>query len=484
MADYDLYDSDGNYVGTARESSYDSSSDNSMADYDLYDSDGNYVGTARGSSYGSSSGNGAGGLLTMIIVYALCIIGGIIMLTNVAEQAPICIVPAVLGFIALLIPIIIATGTGNFFIKLLHYLYVWSDVVIGLLISMFWIVYVNDLASTTVLSVMAFGLMYLTAVSGIRIYKRMGGAGLGAAIGIAVITYLIVLTAADDFEIGNLALIPTIVAMFSVLVGSIVDFSRSENVGTTIASIVKFAIFVAIIVVIVCMFPSTSNSKQEKLQNANDLIAQGDYAQAREILQDLKMDEAQELYKSIRYRHLQVGEIIYNGSYSSDPRCASEKGIAYICVEVDATTDKALLVCLDVIGLGDNSDGCISEDYIKTFYTYTDDIQTSPVGKSFSKFFLFSYEQYEKYVANESLKDYLMHPNLSKNLKKEKESINDGTKYNWAHTDYWLLNSFHGNDIGTINVETGEFEWKTNINNYAGIRPCYWAYIGDVVEEP
>lgn len=124
MADYDLYDSDGNYVGTARESSYDSSLDNGMADYDLYDSGGNYVGTARGSSYGSSSGNGAGGLLTMIIVYALCIIGGIIMLTNVAEQAPICIVPAVLGFIALLIPIIIATGTGNFFIKLLHYLYV------------------------------------------------------------------------------------------------------------------------------------------------------------------------------------------------------------------------------------------------------------------------------------------------------------------------------------------------------------------------
>lgn len=455
-----------------------------MADYDLYDSDGNYVGTARGSSYDSSLDNGAGGLLTMIIVYALCIIGGIIMLTNVAEQAPICIVPAVLGFIALLIPIIIATGTGNFFIKLLHYLYVWSDVVIGLLISMFWIVYVNELVSTTALSAMAFGLMYLTAVSGIRIYKRMGGAGLGVAIGIAAITYLIVLAAADDFEIGYLALIPTIVAMFSVLVGSIVDFSRSENVGTTIASIVKFAIFVAIIVVIVCMFPAASNSKQEKLQNANDLIAQGDYAQAREILQDLKMDEAQELYKSIRYRHLQVGEIIYNGSYSTDPRCASEKGIAYICVEVDETTDKALLVCLDVVGLAENYNGCIEEQYMERYYTYMDDLETSPVGDRFSKFFLLSYEQYEKYVANESLKDYLMHPTVSKTAKKDKKEV-DEDNYKWtvAHTDYWLLNSFQGNNISVVNVETGKVSSVANYKNYAGIRPCYWAYIGDVVEE-
>lgn len=104
-----------------------------MAEYDLYDADGNYVGTARESGYDSSAGNGAVGILTAIIVYVLCLIGGIIMLTNVAEQVPICIVPAVLGFIVMLIPIIIATRTGNFVLSLLHHLYKWSDVIIGLL---------------------------------------------------------------------------------------------------------------------------------------------------------------------------------------------------------------------------------------------------------------------------------------------------------------------------------------------------------------
>lgn len=249
-----------------------------MADYDLYDSDGNYVGTARESSYDSSSGNGAGGLLTIIIVYTLCIIGGIIMLTNVAEQAPICIVPAVLGFIVMLIPIVIATRTGNFFLSLLHHLYKWSDVIIGLLISMFWIACINDLASTTVLSAMEFGLMYLTAVSGIRIYKRMGGAGLGVAIGIAVITYLIVLATADDFEIGYLAFIPTILSLFSLFFGSIVSIINSEDSGEKVASFVKIILFAIIVVIIIIMIPNVSQNKQEKLQNANDLIAQGDYA--------------------------------------------------------------------------------------------------------------------------------------------------------------------------------------------------------------
>ncbi len=450
-----------------------------MAEYDLYDADGNYVGTARESGYDSSAGNGVG-ILTAIIVYVLCLIGGIIMLTNVAEQVPICIVPAVLGFIVMLIPIIIATRTGNFVLSLLHHLYKWSDVIIGLLISMFWIAYINDLASTTA---MAFGLMYLAAVSVIRIYKRMGGAGVGFAIGIALVTYLIVLATADDFEIGYLALIPTILSLFSLFIGSIVSIINSEDSGEKIASLVKIILFAVIVVIIIIMIPSVSQNKQSKLQTANDLIAQGDYAQARKNLQDIKSKEAKELYQSIRYRHLQVGEIIYNGYYSGDNRCASENGIAYICVDVDATTQKALLVCLDVVGLADNSNGCISEDYMKGFDTYTDDIQTSPVGDRSSKFFLLSREQYEKYVANEDLKDYLMHPNPSKNLEKEKRKINDGSKYNWAHTDYWLLNSFQGSDIGTINIETGTFEWKYIINYYAGIRPCYWAYIGDVFEE-
>ncbi len=456
-----------------------------MAEYELYDTDGNFVGTARESGYDSSSGNGAGGVLTAIIVYALCIIGGIIMLVNVAQEAPICIIPAVLAFIVMLIPIAIATRTSNFFLSLLRQLYKWSDVIIGLLVSMFWIVYIQQLVSTTALSIMAFGLMYLTAVTGIRIIKRMGGCGIAVAIGISVVTYLIVLATANDFEIGYLALIPTIMSLFLLFVGSIVSIVNSENSGEKLASVVKIIIFAIITVVIVVMFPSAGNAKAEKLQTANDFIAQGDYAQARQVLQDLKLDEAQELYQSIRYRHLQVGEIIYNGYYSGSNRCASEKGIAFICVDVDVATNKALLVCLDVIGLGEQYGGGISEDYLKDYYVYMDDIETSIVGKEHSKFFLLSKDQYEKYIQNDNLKDYLMHSTVSKIAQKQKKEV-DKDNYNWtvAHTDYWLLNDFTKDGIGVVNVETGEVSYVSNYKNYAGIRPCYWAYTGDVVEEP
>lgn len=180
-----------------------------------------------------------------------------------------------------------------------------------------------------------------------------------------------------------------------------------------------------------------------------------------------------------------MGEIIYNGCYKGDNRCASEKGIAYICVEVDATTDKALLVCLDVVGLAENYNGCISEDYMERYYTYMDDLETSPVGDRSSKFFLLSYEQYEKYVANEDLKDYLMYPTVSKTAKKDKKEV-DEANFTWtvAHTDYWLLNDFtKKSNISVVNVETGEVSSVSNYKNYAGIRPCYWAYVGDVFEE-
>lgn len=74
-----------------------------MADFNIYGPDGSLVGTASSRYYDDPVG-GAG--ILIIIPYILSLIGGIIMLVNVGTEAPICIVPAVLSFIVLLLLLI------------------------------------------------------------------------------------------------------------------------------------------------------------------------------------------------------------------------------------------------------------------------------------------------------------------------------------------------------------------------------------------
>lgn len=84
-----------------------------MSDYYFsgsVDSDGHIEG--KFSSYNGDAG--PAGIIFAIIIYVASIFGGISMLESVASEAPFCIVPAVLAFILLLIPLVIATKTGDF----------------------------------------------------------------------------------------------------------------------------------------------------------------------------------------------------------------------------------------------------------------------------------------------------------------------------------------------------------------------------------
>lgn len=132
-----------------------------MSDYYFsgsIDSDGHIEG--KFSSY-----DGDGGLaiiILTILIYVASIFGGIEVIANVASEAPFCIVPAVLAFIILLIPVVIATKTGNFMITLLKAAYRVSGYLIALIILMFWILYISEAVSTAALMAIAFGLMYIT----------------------------------------------------------------------------------------------------------------------------------------------------------------------------------------------------------------------------------------------------------------------------------------------------------------------------------
>ena len=91
-----------------------------MADYEFrgsIDSNGNINGTIS-KSYGEGDSGPLSNFM-MISLYVLTLIGGIIMISNVVQSAPLAIIPAIIAYIILLIPIIVATRSQDFLLKLL-----------------------------------------------------------------------------------------------------------------------------------------------------------------------------------------------------------------------------------------------------------------------------------------------------------------------------------------------------------------------------
>ncbi len=445
------------------------------------DSDGTLHGTLTEiGDYGGGSGGTGIAVVSMVAIYLLCLIGGIFMLSNVASEAPFCIVPAALAFIIMLIPVIKATGQGDFALKLLVTFYRWSDLLIGLIICMFWIAYISEAVSSLVILLVGFGLMYLNVITVIRAIHKAGVVGGIITIAVPLITYLTFLALSSDIPIGYIAIIPTTSICLSLFVSEIVNitqFTRRTTKKQKSIPIIRMISYALIIVSIFLFNAFTINKKQETLQLGKDYISEGKYSEARETLQDLKLEEAKELYASIRYKDIQVGEIIYNGYYDdNDARSVSEDGVPFICLDV--IDGKALLITLDVIRLGEQGSGVLDEEvYTRNYGFNMDNIVTTKIGEKQSKFFMLSKTQYEKYIKNEKLVDYLKKTNVTSIAKKQKEEVDSDT-YKWTtpYIDIWLLNDFPGdNYIGTVNVETGEVNRKKNIKVYAGIRLCYYA---------
>jgi len=447
------------------------------------DSDGTLHGTLTEiGDYGSGGGGGGIAIVSMVVIYLLCLIGGVLMLSNVAAEAPFCIVPAVLAFIVMLIPVMKATGSGNFAIKLLVTFYKWSDLLIGLIICMFWIAYISEAVSGLVILTIGFGLMYLNVVTVIRAIHKAGVAGGIITIAVPFITYLVFLATADDFPIGYIAIIPTTSICLSLFTSEIVNICKFDYRTTKkqkARPIIRMLAYAVIIASVFLFNAYTINKKEETLQLGKDYISEGKFSKARETLQDLKLKEAKEVYASIRYKDIKVGEIIYNGYYDdNDARSVSEDGVKFICLDV--VGDKALLISLDVIRLSEQYSGILEQEvYTRNYDFDIDNLETVTIGNNQSKFFMLSKAQYDKYVKNDELASYLKKAKVSSIAKEQKEDVDSDT-YKWTspHIDIWLLNDFPGdNKIGTINVKTGEFRYQQNYKVYGGIRLCYYANI-------
>ena len=445
------------------------------------DSDGTLHGTLTEiGDYGGGGGGGGIAIVSMVVIYLLCLIGGIFMLSNVAEEAPFCIVPAVLGFIIMLIPLMKATGSGNFAVKMLVTFYRWADVLIGLIICMFWLAYISEAVSGLVILGIGFGLMYLNVVTVIRAIHKAGVVGGIITIAVPFITYLVFLATSNDFPIGYIAIIPTTsicLSLFTSEIVNICNFDYRTTKKQKARPIIRMIAYVVIIASVFLFNVYTINKKEELLQKGKDYISEGKFSEARETLEDLKLKEAKELYASIRYKDIKVGEIIYNGYYDdNDARSVSEDGVKFICLDV--VGDKALLISLDVIRLSEQFNGVLDEEvYTRNYGFDVENLKMTTIGNKQSKFFMLSKAQYDKYVQNEDLAGYLKKTKVSKIAKEQKEDVDNDT-YKWTspNIDVWLLNDFPGDSkIGTINVKTGQFAYKSYYKLYGGIRLCYYA---------
>lgn len=421
--------------------------------------------------------------IAIFVVYCLCIVGGIIMLTKVAEVAPFCIVPAVLAFIVMLIPILSAIGGGSFLVKFVSTFYKWADVLIGLFVAMFWIACIFEALSFAALMGLGLGLMYFTFVSVIKSIEKAGVLGGVLSIVVPFVVYLVVLALSDDFLVSYFAIIPTASILISLLLGevaNIYDFDLKMFCENKVLPIIKIIIYLCIVASMFLMNTLVANKKTELIQTAKAYINESKYSEARALLQDIKSEEAKELYASIRYKGVQVGEIIYNGYYDdSDERSVSEDAIAFVCLDV--VDNKALFISLDVISLDENYNGVLSESvYTEDFSFDTNNMSSITINEQESKFFLLSKLQYEDYVGNEKVRDYLTKCKVSSYAQEQKEDV-DEEKYKWTYpyTEFWLLNTFktegNTNYIGSINCTSGNFEYQANLKVYAGIRPCFYA---------
>ena len=455
-----------------------------MPEYDFrgtIDSSGNINGTLTPRS---DVDCGAIGIVGMCVIYILSLIGGISMVATVAKESPVCIVPAILGFIIMLIPLITVTNTGDFFSNLLIQFYKWSDLLLGLILVMYWIAYLSQAVSIVALSAIAVGLMYLMGISGYKVYERTGIVGCVISTAIPVIVYLICNAVVSDIEIGYLALIPTISIFLSMLIREIADIyelTHNYESNKIAKPIIKIALYVSIVISIFLFAVYVGDNKSDKIQTAKDYISENRFSEARELLQDVKSEEAKELYASIRYKDIKVGEIIYNGSYKSyDARSISKNGIAFVCLDV--VDGKALLISLDVIGLSEQFNAILDEEYYTGEYLFdVDKIIPTTIGEEQGKFFMLSKEQFDTYIQNDAVDDYLKSAKASDIAQKQKKSVDEDT-YKWTepYIDIWLLNDFSKEEgswfssVGTINSSTGEYKKMSNYDVYAGIRPCYY----------
>lgn len=428
----------------------------------------------------SSDSSGGSIILLVIIGYVLCIIGGVSMLVNVVESAPICIVPAVLGFIVLLMPIIYIivkkvkkedVSIWSFLKKAVDY----SNYMLLAILVFWWTMFFSQKVSDIILKIISFGLMYFVAISIISVWRKTKALiAIFVCLVPSLLIYLIVLGVSEDFLIWYLMIIPTYIIVSSITVISIKTFNKSLLSKICLIFIVLAIGFEA------CFGYTVTHNYTKQLEEAKVLIEQGDYQKARVLLQKNTKDEAKELYIKIRYNDVKKGDVIYNGYFSStEEKTIADQGISFTCVEID--NNVAYFISNDIIFLESEP----------TFYLGFDDATSKMINFDVTNlvsidennkyyFSIPTLADFNKYKNDEIIKDAILSYNISKSVKKEaKEILSDDTSYAWGGKgnqvamNSWFVYDTEQSKIYQVN-QNNEID-SNNIyrSYYHGVRICY-----------
>lgn len=469
-----------------------------MPYYDIYDSNDNLIASdvfldLYTGDYGSGSGAGTVSfIVTMIIGYILSFIGMIIMLFNVP---PYLIFPAICAFLIFLSVPLIGFLKNKSIVGVIATIAKNSYIFLSLLVGMWWVLY----SLQTVSEVLLIGILVVTMYSmylipGVMIYEsaklesKLGMVGTGITVVTAFAVYLI--------NYDKLANSPNFSQFFPIIFSTIMTGLGSlfiyinrliyyVNNGRKRKGFLGLTVYLVLVLGVALVSGVFVPQTQAKSYNeAISYIESNQYMEAREKLLSLgRYSDCKELYETIKYKDLKVGEKVTFGQYFEKPDGYSYVSLTWTVIEI--SDGNALLFCDEIITSIDSNplykwqDGNNVRSKLNDIYdAFTDEdkgrIATVPVNyntasKNFTasdKLFLLSEEELKELCSDEII------------YSKDDTKYNDHTavKYMQADFDYEYVYSYYVRGTDTkdnwIIVDCENKQFRTKNNRYVGIRPA------------
>ena len=469
-----------------------------MPYYDIYDDHDNLIASnvfIEDPIYGYSGGGDASGLFTttMLIGYVLAFVGMIIMLFNVPTTM---IFPAILGFLMYILIPLIGYFKCHSLIGVLGIIAKNSYLFLIVMVGMWWIMYSLQTVDEQLLIGILVTTMYsMYLIPGVLVYESIK---LDTKRGIvfAVITWvfsLVIFLVNYDASINEPGIgqfYPIVLSTIITCLGSLfiyinrLCYSIQENKKNK--GILSLVLYLGIILsVAITSFVVIPNNLEQKYNEAIECKENGDYKEARELLITLgRYSDASDVYETIKYKGLELGEKVIFGQYFSKPNDFYQKtNLTWTVIAIE--NGKAILFCDEIITsidsnplyrwkdgnnvkskLSDIYDAFSDEDKKRIFESQIQYVTTSSTFTSKEKLFLLSEEELKKWCSEDNI------------YSKDDTKYNDLTVVGYMQSDfnYDYVYSYYvrgtNNKDEWIIVDCKNKQFITKNNRYVGIRPA------------
>lgn len=386
-------------------------------------------------------------------------------------------------------------GGGSFFKKFFKKVLVpLSFLFFNIFLGLFWILYsIQSVSHQTLIAFIIpcmYAMYYYPCVLFVNASKRENKKILWAGIISIAVSFITFLALHDTLleidDVLGVALLQTMITVFSTFIILIVRILYHNRKKFSIG------LLVAYILVILGIGSSSliilPKINAENYEQAKVYIEDGEYSEARAILNKmLRYKDSEELYNSIKYKDLKVGEKLTIGTQLDKPDGLSRKDLTWTVIKVEGNKalvmSDAILTSIDsnpldywnqkgnqsVRNMLINMQGLFEKDELARIADYTYELEAN--GKTFTvtdKLFILSQEELEEYLKDEEI------------FKKKDTSYNDHQilgyskgdfDYSWYYC-YYVRNTDEDGKWIIADCENQEFITKNN--KYVGIRPVFY----------